>query len=211
MLCRASLLAMVWVAALAAVVGAMAQVQPPATYYGTATIDGANVPDGTQVRAFVNGVDCTQDGSAGTFTEGGVSTFVILVMHDSQADGCATEGALVTFVIGDVAAAQTTGWATGVGELNLSAGEGGPVALPTSTQTATPAPSDRTAAPLLTPETEGEPPTDDPGVLRPTIGDAVIIEDEGGSSFLLAWVVVILGVVALGGAARGLALSRKRS
>jgi hypothetical protein len=189
---------------------ATAQPQIPATYFGTATIDGLNAPDGTQVRAFINGKDCTQPNSPGTITTGGVSSYVILVMHDSQADGCGSDGALVSFKIGDADAGQTAEWSAGVQELNLNAGAGSPVALPTPTETPTVDPAAATAAALRTAEAGTPPPTDDPSVLEPAIGEPVTL-DDGGSSSLIAWVAIVLGVLALGGAVAGWALSRKRA
>ncbi len=190
---------------------ASAQPQVPATYFGTATVNGLNTPDGTEVRAFVDGNDCTQPNAKGTFLEGGVSSDVIVVMHESQAEGCGTVGALVSFKVGGADAGQTAEWSAGVQKLNLNAGEGSPIALPTPTETATIGAATATAAAaLLTPENGGPPPTDDPGVLAPAIGDPVFIEEEGSSS-LVAWVAIILGVLALGGAVAGWALSRKRA
>ena len=197
-------------AALFVLVIAVAQPQVPATYFGTATINGLNAPDDTPVRAFVNGNDCTQPGASGTITDGGVSSYVIVVMHESQREGCGSNGDLVSFRIGDAEAGQTAEWSAGIQELNLNAGEGSPVALPTPTETATISAATATAAALLTPETGGPPPTDDPGVLAPAIGEPAVLAEESSSS-LVAWVAIILGVLAFGGAVGGWALSRKRA
>ena len=49
---------------------AAAQPQLPSTVYGSASIDGKPVPDGTQVRGYIDGNDCTQAaGLTGTVTD----------------------------------------------------------------------------------------------------------------------------------------------
>ena len=192
------------------VLSAAAQPQIPATYFGTATNNGANVPDGTAVRAFVGGVDCTQSGSAGTLTDGGVSSYIIVVMHESQAEGCGSSGAMVSFTIGGAPANQTAEWIAGVANLNLNLGEGTAIALPSATPLPTLSASEATASAIPTSRAEGPPPTDDSNVPRPTIGDPAIVEDGRQSSSLLGWLVIILGGLALGGAAAGWLLSRKR-
>ena len=113
---------------------ARAQPQIPATFYGTASIDGRVPPSGTDVRAFIDGIDCTQLGPSGRFVvEGGVGKYVVSVLHESQREGCGREGRIVTFTISGQAAAQSGTWKASPQNINLNAGSGTPAPLPTST------------------------------------------------------------------------------
>ncbi|MEO9256207.1 MAG: hypothetical protein ABI305_11730, partial [Tepidiformaceae bacterium] len=116
------------------VAAAAAQPSIPATFYGSASIDGQSVPDGTEVRGFVDGKDCTQPapgGNRGTVRDGDASAYVITVVHDSQIEGCGKDGKTITFKVGDRDAAQTAPWKVGPLHLDLNAGSGQPIALPT--------------------------------------------------------------------------------
>src|SRR5512144_3014911 len=121
--------------AVAGSANAAAQPQLPSSFFGTASIDGKPPPNGTQVRGLIDGVDCTQGDAAGTALDGGVAEYVIHVMHESQKPGCGNDTKTVTFTIGGRPAAQTAKWKVGPQELNLNAGSGAPVALPTATAT----------------------------------------------------------------------------
>jgi hypothetical protein len=214
----------------ASVPPALAQPQIPATFFGSASIDGRPVDDGTEVRGYIDGKDCTQPGPAyqGTVTDGGVSAYSIVVMHESQEPGCGSEGKTVTFTVGGQAAEQTSPWSTGSPiRLDLNAGAGQPIPLPTPTPSPTIDPARPTAttqpptsageaSPALTPRT-GTPPTDDielPGTPGPP-GEPTSIpvreaddDNEDGTT-----VAVVLGggllVLALAGGAAGYLLSRR--
>ena len=203
----ASLLA--GVALLAVSPGWPARAQPmiPATFYGTATVDGQNVPDGTPVIAWIDGVDCTQADSAarGTVTEGGVSSYAILVVHESQRPGCGAEGKRITFTIGGQPARQSAAWEPGVHHLDLNAGGGEPVPLPTATPTS---PADAMAAAATateraryTPLPDGTPPLDD-------LRAPARVDGGSDSATLLAWAGGVVAVLAGAGAVAGLVLSR---
>ncbi|MCC7364679.1 MAG: hypothetical protein IT303_09920 [Dehalococcoidia bacterium] len=146
---------------------ALAQPSIPATYFGSATIDGQSVPPGTPVRAFVNGKDCSQPGPPDpkTVMDGGVSAYAIIVMHESQEPGCAEEGDTVTFTVDGREAAQRATWKTGPQRLDLNVGSGQTVPLPTATPTATPnatqAAATATATARTNPSGTVVPPTDD--------------------------------------------------
>lgn len=94
--------------------------EPPCRFYGTVTVDGAGVADGTVITAMIGGDQLT----AATPAEGySTSTYAIKIGVDTEY----TEGATVTFMIGDRAAAQTGTWTRGGNvEVNLTAGQAGP-------------------------------------------------------------------------------------
>ncbi|MGE5596055.1 MAG: hypothetical protein ACM3S1_08480 [Hyphomicrobiales bacterium] len=213
-----------------AALNALAQPQIPATFYGSASIDGQPVPDGTAVRAFIDGKDCTQGGASykGTVTDGGVSAYTISVMHESQAEGCGRDGKTITFTIGGRDAAQTATWAIGPHRLDLNAGAGEPQPLPTPTPTPTLDPTraieaTATAAATLTPAPStspvpGTPPTDPielPALTpRPPGGTETVPavtsgSDGGGGTSTALFVLGALLVVAAIGGAGGYWLSRR--
>ncbi|GAB4322950.1 MAG: hypothetical protein Kow0010_03990 [Dehalococcoidia bacterium] len=165
------------------------------------------MPDGTPVIAWIDGVDCTQADSAarGTVTEGGVSSYAIMVVHESQRPGCGAEGKHVTFTIGGREAGQSAEWRPGIHHLDLNAGDGEPVPLPTATPTsaadATAAAATATELARYTPLPGGTPPLDD-------LGRGPAAGDSGSASLFLAAggvVAILAGVGALG----GLLLSRR--
>lgn len=181
---------------------------PPATFFGSATIDGRNVPDGTPVIAWIDGVDCTQADSAarGTVTEGGVSAYAILVVHESQRPGCGADGKRITFTIGGREAAQVAEWRPGVHRLDLNAGAGAPVPLPTATPTSTSSGSAAAATATerarFTPLPAGTPPLDDVSApVRPS--------GSSGDGNVLVLAASVVAVLAGAGALVGLGLSRR--
>jgi len=190
-----------------------AQPSVPATFYGTASIDGMAVADGTPVRAFIDGKDCTQLPAKGAVLDQGVSVYLVSVMHESQEPGCGRTGRTITFTVGG-RAAQEAEWKEGVRDLGLNAGTGSPLPLPPATATAA---SNNTAtqtgAARFTPKPAiSALPTDDPGV-RPrgggTDGGPAGATGENGSP-ALGMVIVVLGAVAAVGAAIGAWLSHRR-
>ncbi len=155
---------------------AWAQPQLPATFYGSVTIDGAPAPTGTEVRAFIGAVDCTQaaPGERPVFRDGEAAAYVVTVLHESQRPGCGRPGATVTFTIDGQPALQSASWQPGPARVDLSLGSPTVIPLPTSTPTPRSSP---TPTPRATPT--GPPPTDDvtlPGTIAP--GDA----NPGGSA-----------------------------
>lgn len=208
---------------LAATGGATAGAQPqlPSSFFGTASIDGKPPPNGTQVRGFIDGVDCTQGDAAGTALDGGVAAYVIHVVHESQRPGCGNDTKTVTFTIGGRAAAQTAKWKVGPQELDLNVGTGAPVALPTATATAagggtaaaaTGAAGGGTAAGTRPTALAGTPPTDDVTFITPKPpggnGEPAPARSDGGAPVGL---FLLLGLVALaaGGGGIGYAMSRR--
>ena len=96
--------------------------EPPCRFYGTVTVDGAAVADGTVITAMIEGDQLTTATPAEGYS---TSTYAIKIGVDTEY----TEGATVTFMIGDRAAAQTGTWAKGANvEVNLTAGQAGPQA-----------------------------------------------------------------------------------
>jgi hypothetical protein len=96
--------------------------EPPCRFYGTVTVDGAAVADGTVITAMIGGDQLTTATPAEGYS---TSTYAIKIGVDTEY----TEGATVTFMIGDRAAAQTGTWTKGANvEVNLSAGQAGPQA-----------------------------------------------------------------------------------
>ena|SRR5487761_1897483 len=201
------------------------QPQIPATFYGSASIDGKPVPDGTEVRGFIGGTDCTQGGPNyhGTITDAGVAAYVIEVVHDSQVPGCGQRGKRVTFTIGGRPAGQTAAWEPGPHHLDLNAGSGQPEPLPTNTAIPTvstaQAAATATAAAKFTPRPPGTLPTDavtlsgtkQPGTAAQSATPGGAASGAGGGAPV---VLIILGgvvVLAVLGAVAGLALSRRGS
>jgi len=109
---------------------------PPATFFGTVTVDGHSVSDGTAVIALIEGKRCgegeREPGRKGTWTateadpeygiESGDSMYVVDVVSDSQVPGCGTDGATVTFLIAGRPSHQVGLWRAGSNPLNLTAG-----------------------------------------------------------------------------------------
>lgn len=110
-----------------------AQPSPPATFSGSATIDGKPVADGTAIRAFIGDQDCTQPGAIGTVSQGAKALYQIQVQAVSQTAGCGTDGSRVTFTIGGNPAAETSTWKPALQPIDLTAGTGTPGPGPTST------------------------------------------------------------------------------
>lgn len=130
----------------------------PSSFYGTVKMDGANVPDGTLVTAWIGGV---QYGQGATFTYAAESWYNLDVKGDDTdqpgKDG-GQEGDIVSFRVGSSDAPQTGVWHSGTSVmLNLTI-SGGPTPTPTATAslapTETPTPTNTltlTPTPTYTP------------------------------------------------------------
>jgi hypothetical protein len=204
--------------------GVAAQPQIPATFYGSVTVDGKPAADGLEVRAFVNGLDCSQPapGERPVIRDGETSAYVLSVVHESQRPGCAQAGSSVTFTIGGRAAVQSAPWTPGPIRLDLSTGAAPPIPLPSPTGTIAAALATETAgAPVPTSATlarpTGTPPTGDvtfdktpapPGTIVPS-GPGASPKDSDGPPVLLIGVGALVVLAAAGGAT-GFALSRRR-
>ncbi len=144
------LLAVILVALFATTVRAVPPL--PSTFYGTVKVDGSNVPDGTLVSAWIEGVKYAE---SATFTFSGESWYNVDVPGDDPdtpgKDG-GEEGDTVVFLIGSNEADQTGIWHSGVASpLNLTASSGPtPTPTPTKTSTVTPTPT-FTPTPTVTP------------------------------------------------------------
>jgi hypothetical protein len=190
----------------------------PASFYGAVAVDGRPVPDGTSVRGYIDGVDCTQLGEnyRTTITIDGVAQYAIDVVHESQKDGCGDEGKTVTFLVDGAPARETAEWRAGATKFDLNVGEGtGPtLAAPTPTATLEPSAAAATATEeaQFTPLT-GTPPTDDVTLPGTTPGAASpgppASGDDGGGGGILVLGLVVAGLLLIG-AAGGLALARAR-
>jgi hypothetical protein len=144
----------VWLATLLALgclapLRAEAQPTPPATFSGSASIDGKPAPNGTAIQAFIGGRDCTQPGAPGTVLQGGVALYRIEVLAESQLAGCGSEGRVITFTIAGLSANQTATWKAAVQTLELTA------STATPQPEATPAPITATPATPATPAPTG--------------------------------------------------------
>ncbi|MCE7928262.1 MAG: hypothetical protein DYG91_07200 [Chloroflexi bacterium CFX7] len=204
---------------------AVAQPQVPATYYGTAAIDGKSVADGTEVRGYIDALDCTQPGPTyrGTITDGGVSVYLVNIVHESQKAGCGKPGKTVTFTVGGRPATQTAEWKQGPQQVNLNAGSGEAPALPTATPTRTLAPSEAAATATgqakFTPKPATELPTDEAVIVIGTRtaegaedgrgGEGASGSGEEGGLAVGYVLLVVLGAIVLTGGAMGVALSRR--
>jgi hypothetical protein len=108
---------------------------PPTTFFGTVTLDGHGVSDGTWVVALIDGKACGEgrgeSGRKGTWTateaspeygiRSGDSLYAVDVFSDSQVPGCGTDGAIVTFLIAGRPAHQRGVWKEYPTPLNLTA------------------------------------------------------------------------------------------
>ena len=95
----------------------------PSSFYGTVEVDGANVPGGTIISAWIDGVQYAQ-GTTSFYA--GDSVYGIDVPGDHpdtpEKDG-GVDGDTITFRIGDLGADQTGTWNGGSNvQLNLTAG-----------------------------------------------------------------------------------------
>ena len=110
---------------------------PPSRFAGTVTLNGAPVPPGTIVSAMIGSASC---GSTATFTEAGVSRYVLDVpaLEPAGAPNCGTDGAVVSFFIGSVKANETGAWKNfDLTQLNLTATSATPTASPTASASPT--------------------------------------------------------------------------
>lgn len=217
---RVLLLLLAAVIPLAAAGVAVAQPQVPSTFYGSAAIDGKPVPDGTEIRGLIDGNDCTQLGATyrGTVTDGGVSAYLINVVHESQKPGCGKAGKTVVFTIGGRQAAQTALWKQGPQQVNLNAGQGQPPELPTPTPTRPLAPSEAAATATeqakFTPRPAGTLPTDEVPIVVNThpaggaVPPAAPPPADGGFPVFYALLIAV-GAIVLTGLAVGAALGRR--
>jgi hypothetical protein len=164
----------------------------PSSFYGTVKVDGANVPDGTAVKAFVNGKVYAQ---ALTQTYQGNSVYSLNVMGDDSSTP-AVEGGIdgdsIIFRIGEEVADQTGIWKSGTNvNLDLTAFTGAPTAVPI--------PSEAPAV-SITPGQTSMPTL--PVSLKPT--SSVPTTTGGGSSsagfnkdFIFAGVILVVLILAL--------------
>lgn len=214
------LLLLVFAAALAVPAPAgRAQPSVPATYYGTVARAGESVPEGTEVRALIDGNDCTQDGSnfRNTVEVDGVSQYSIEVVHESQEPGCGAEGREVTFTVAGEPAGQSVTWEPGPQRLDLTVGGGSPVAPPSPSRIASPgAQGSATATAGSDDRPTGTPPLDDVD-LDDVLGSgnaqqapgASAGSDEDGSA--LPWLIAIGACLAAAGASIGWYLARRKN
>jgi hypothetical protein len=135
----------------------------PSSFYGTVKANGANVPDGTLVKASINGI-VYAEGKTQTYQ--GDSVYSLDIPGDDTdttvKDG-GQNGDTIIFTIGKTAAAQTGTWKGGTNvEINLSiskiAAQDKP--LPTITQTAI-----DIVTPIIAAPTKTAQPTPTTGVL----------------------------------------------
>jgi hypothetical protein len=129
---------------------ARAQV-PPTRFYGELLIDGVAAPAGTEIKAWINDVEC---GAAFTMEDG---RYVIDAAHMATVEGCGVDDVEVVFYINGAAANERGMFTQGsFKELNLTADSG---TLPPPEQPpAEPAPEE---PPAQEPPPE-EPPAEEP-------------------------------------------------
>src|SRR5438874_107935 len=80
---------------------------PPTRFFGEIYINGQPAPAGTEVKAWVYGVEC------GTRITSDDGRYVVDAAHDATVQGCATEGSDVTFTINGVTANETGSYSQG--------------------------------------------------------------------------------------------------
>ena len=94
--------------------------QPPSAFRGTLTgADGDAVQTGLEVRAYINGIDCTEK-TIPTFTLDGTTQYFIRVAHDSQIPGCGLPGNTVSFRVGNYGATPTATFGGGLTWVDLT-------------------------------------------------------------------------------------------
>ncbi len=204
-------------------VTAWAQPSVPGTFYGSVTVDGAPAPDGVEVRAIVNGQDCSQPppGTRLVIRDGQTSEYVLSVVHETQRPGCARDGATVSFTIAGRTAVQTGIWKPGPVHLDLSVGAAPPIPLPSPTGTIGAILATETAGALPTPSASlvrptGTPPTDDVTFDRTPVPPGATPgeqsngkKENSGPPVLMVTVTILVALGAIGAGA-GFALSRRR-
>ncbi len=167
----------------------------PSSFYGRIKFNGGNVPDGTLVRALINGQSFAE---GRTQTYQAESVFSLDVRGDDSdtpaVDG-GREGDTLQFEVGGVLAAETATWHSGTNvEVNL-----------TLTSTSGPASPPPAAVPMPTQTPIGAAPRA-VATLSPTPSPtAATAVDNSGSSVLIAAVAI---VAVAGGA---LWIARRRS
>lgn len=157
----------------------------PASFYGTVKVSDANVPDGTLVRALIDGQVYAE---ARTQTYEGNTVYSVDVKGDDPAtperEGGSPE-AVVTFEVGGVQAEQSGIWRSGTNvALHLTARTSGALASPPPTL---PPVATQTPIRYLAP-----PPTASPAPVTPNSGGgAWLISGSAAIAILLSaiWVV----------------------
>jgi len=154
--------------------------QSPARFVGTVKVDGAYVPAGTLIEAYVNGSLC---GVATTFNSDGAARYSLDVKaaqpEPPDQVNCGTVGDQVTFYIGGKMAMETGSWNNAIlNVLNLT------YVTPTPTATATTVPSaTATATTAATPK-------------PPSTGQGQSGSESGAMTLVVA--LLALGAVAFG-------------
>jgi hypothetical protein len=114
-----ALLAVVALVLFPAMAIAQAPVQP-CRFYGTVQVNGANVADGTEIQALIDGNVVATTATPAVY---GASSYALLI---EQPEGADYTGKAVTFTIAGDAAAQTGNWTMGGNiKLDLTIGQGG--------------------------------------------------------------------------------------
>lgn len=94
----------------------------PSSFYGTVTVNGSYIADGTSISAWIDGI---QYADTSTFTFEGKSVYTIEVPADNPSTGVkdgGEEGDIIDFKIGSEEADQSGTWHTGTNvEINLTA------------------------------------------------------------------------------------------
>ena len=156
----------------------------PSSFYGQVKVNGGNAPEGTLVRALINGQPY---GEGRVQMYQGNSVYSLDVRGDEsdtpERDG-GGEGDTIQFEVGGVLAAQTGAWHTGTNaELNLTLASAGPLATP---------------PPAIPP-----PPTQTPiavGLLAPTpvVADAAPANSPSRTGLLVG--LIVIGALVVGAA-----------
>jgi len=177
----------------------------PSSFYGTVKVNGDNVPDGTLVRALIDGQVYAQGHTQTYRGDSGYSLDVPGDDTDTAAREGGREGDIIQFEIGGVLADQTGTWHSGTNvKLNLTAFAAGPLPLPQ----ATPSP-----VPTQTPILPSQPLPTSTTLVQPSPTATTLVQplpatvlprgskENGSGSTGLAVAVVVVVVIAAGGAA----------
>ena len=173
------------VCAILAVGGLLVHAAPPlpATFYGTVKVNGANVPAGTSVDAYIGGVSYA---SKPVQTSGADTVYALDVPGDipeiAGKDG-GVEGDAIQFRVGGLVCAQTSVWHQGTQtNLNLTATGTMPTLTPTTTQLPTNTPT-QTPSATVTPQVTSTPQVIDLKPSNATIRDTFLDSAQATTNY----------------------------
>ena len=167
----------------------------PSSFYGRVKFNGANVPDGTLVRALIDSQVCAE-GRAQTYQ--GESVYTVDVRGDETGTAAregGREGDVIQFEVGGILAEQTGVWHSGTNvELNLTVKNIGTFGAPPPA--VTPVPTQTLVRPLeavTEPKSAARPVVTAPPAAAPAPAAAQSTTSSGASGLIIAIAAVAIG------------------